>query len=1375
MALSYIPLNDPSETFQSAFTKTNNAIGEIIVSGQLSGSTLNLNKYNGTTIQITGFTGLSGGVTGVTSGTIIAALGYTPYDGASNPNNFLTLSSGDTRYYLKTNPNNFTSANTVTAGSYNTIFVDNRGLIISGSNVSYSTSTGGITSINALTSLTQTLLTGNTGNDFQIVSSISSHTFNLPNASASARGLLTSTDFNTFNNKLSQNQNIVLNGDVTGSGITSITTTLLSIITPNIVGSSTQIPIIQFDSKGRITSATTVMVAGGAGSSGITAINNQTNIFQALITGDTGTDFTISSSAGIHSFNLPTASSGNSRGLLSGSDYSKFNTYIVNDSSVTSSNTKTWSIDVIKNYIATNQDLIITRGNVPVTSGTIDWSAYDIQVFNLTTSLTINSITNISLGKRILVISGTSDFNFSSSTIPSLNIVGSKVSGQSVNYFTVQCVDTIVPTFIGEWFNQNQTGSTVGLSQISGLTILGNNSNSFGLPSGITALSDFQILRRSGTTLGFGSIDLSQSNSVGNSILNFNNGGTGINSYNVGDILISSGVSGFVKISAVTSGQFIKSSGVNSIANWGNISKSDLTNILSFKGEIINENFNTSFGNYAVAGSATWSIVSNMLEANGGTTMVLSNYIRHSGWGSTCISNFTMVCEVVVGPISANTHGVGISFQSTSLTNKSNHFILRLDTTNKGALESYCDNSTGPVSGFILNESSVEKLQLNATDRIRLTVNVSQNEYIFTAKNLSLTSSQGVTLCRTVTPVNPPTYTNFNTGQFALNICGGLHYFDLHTVTVNEVIGADIMFCGDSITRGAAVINKELSYTQQLEKMCNSKISVWAGGGNKAADVLGRDILRYTPQNVVISVGVNDVIAGRTPSQITTDIQTIITDLGSGYTLGTNVFVSEILPYSTFGAQIVAANSALRTSFEAGIIDTYKAFSNASSGLQTIFASNDLLHPNAIGHKLLADIFYQFLLEKNKIKPSFTPITNNLPAYTHKGYLGQGIVQFTPAFAINAIDPSYQIGFGTDVTNPLGGGNLLSTTVNSALLTAGAYFNGSSIISTSAAGQSQVQLNNGAINLRSKLGIAVSGTVSWDTYFSLTSAGLIGTGLGNTSPVSQIHINSDGASNRGLTIDQHASSIGASLLNLRKSRSTLASPTTVVTLDYCGSVLFSNYSGTQYLTNVNFGSRVNGTVTTSSVPTEFYIATSSIGTSDPFTDGTIRFLITPTGSIGIGTVTPTSILDIANGSANNSAFRLRGQGVVISPNDGDIWYESGTTTLNTRQSTVTKILSSVYRNAQSGTTYTSTTIDFGGRTVIGLTNAAARSVVLPIPSTVKVGPIITIKDEAGTATTANITVTVLNGALIDGSATNTLNLNYMSKDYYSDGTNYFVI
>jgi hypothetical protein len=71
----------------------------------------------------------------------------------------------------------------------------------------------GITALNGLTAQVQYFGTGTSGSDFNISSATASHTFNLPIASATNTGKLSSTDWTTFNNK----QNVLTN-PITGTG-----------------------------------------------------------------------------------------------------------------------------------------------------------------------------------------------------------------------------------------------------------------------------------------------------------------------------------------------------------------------------------------------------------------------------------------------------------------------------------------------------------------------------------------------------------------------------------------------------------------------------------------------------------------------------------------------------------------------------------------------------------------------------------------------------------------------------------------------------------------------------------------------------------------------------------------------------------------------------------------------------------------------------------------------------------------------------------------------------------------------------------------------------------------------------------------------------
>ena len=79
----------------------------------------------------------------------------------------------------------------------------------------------GINAINGITAQVQNLATGTAGTDFGISSAGSTHTFNLPTASAANRGALSSSDWTTFNSK----QNSI--------GLTTVGTNLATLPNPS--------------------------------------------------------------------------------------------------------------------------------------------------------------------------------------------------------------------------------------------------------------------------------------------------------------------------------------------------------------------------------------------------------------------------------------------------------------------------------------------------------------------------------------------------------------------------------------------------------------------------------------------------------------------------------------------------------------------------------------------------------------------------------------------------------------------------------------------------------------------------------------------------------------------------------------------------------------------------------------------------------------------------------------------------------------------------------------------------------------------------------------------------------------------------------------
>lgn len=155
------------------------------------------------------------------------------------------------------------------------VIVDGRNITLHTENSNFSevitTFSTGLNSLNGLSDQVQYFAVGTSGTDFAISSSLDTHTFNLPTASATNRGALSSADWTTFNSK---------EPALTKGNLTEATSAVLTITggTGAVIGTGTTIQVAQSG----------VSTSGFLSSTDWNTFNGKQNAITLTTTGSTG-------------------------------------------------------------------------------------------------------------------------------------------------------------------------------------------------------------------------------------------------------------------------------------------------------------------------------------------------------------------------------------------------------------------------------------------------------------------------------------------------------------------------------------------------------------------------------------------------------------------------------------------------------------------------------------------------------------------------------------------------------------------------------------------------------------------------------------------------------------------------------------------------------------------------------------------------------------------------------------------------------------------------------------------------------------------------------------------------------------------------------
>jgi lysophospholipase L1-like esterase len=542
--------------------------------------------------------------------------------------------------------------------------------------------------------------------------------------------------------------------------------------------------------------------------------------------------------------------------------------------------------------------------------------------------------------------------------------------------------------------------------------------------------------------------------------------GTGVATY-----LGSSSITNFGTISGSQTANKVLSSpdGTNGNILARDLKRRDLKNTLTTIGTVASDDYSVDYlsTRYTTIGSNIWSVSGGKLNAAGGSTKTLGNYVGYNYYGKINSKKETISIDITVGTLTSTSFGIGIGLQGASLAVQG---AILLDNVNTGRLAFYFNNSTAT------EDMSDGALSLSAGDVVNLRYTLLQNTLILVATNTTLSTRPSVTYTKELINNNSTTYRTPNAGFATIYSLGGSHSVDNFSVVNNASKYARILFIDDSKGAGSHQSNEGQSYTSFLARKIYGQIEVLAGGGNYIADNNATEALAYEADYIFIGVGTNDVIRGDAAATIMASYATLESSL-SGYTRGTNLFYVNLPPNNTVST--VSLNSSMATTFGDNVCKIYSTFVN--NGLSTIQAkySNDGTHLNGEGKRIQANIIYDYGVRKGLWQTGENANMGGNEVHSNGAYTGLGGMNIVPQYAAHIYTFNKGNQFGISPTyNSNDGLALWSTLSGNAVLGAGCNTSDGSTITNTHTSPMRLSLNNGDFKLSSNAGLSIGASLT---------------------------------------------------------------------------------------------------------------------------------------------------------------------------------------------------------------------------------------------------------------------------------------------------------
>lgn len=203
------------------------------------------------------------------------------------------------------------------------------------------------------------------------------------------------------------------------------------------------------------------------------------------------------------------------------------------------------------------------------------------------------------------------------------------------------------------------------LAQGSALSVLGVAGNATADNASIAAGTDNQVLRRSGTSLGFGAINLASANAV-TGVLDETNGGTGQSTITTGDILYGSSANTLSKLAIGAATTYLKGGTTPSWATLNIAALSDASNVVQTSGAFTLGGTYTFSNNVVLNGTPS-------LDTHAVTKGYVDGLLNGLSWKDSVdvatTANITLSGEQTIDGVTTSSSRVLVKNQSTTSQN----------------------------------------------------------------------------------------------------------------------------------------------------------------------------------------------------------------------------------------------------------------------------------------------------------------------------------------------------------------------------------------------------------------------------------------------------------------------------------------------------------------------------------------------------------------------------------------------------------------------------------------------------------------------------------------------------------------------------------